>query len=109
MKQVIPEAMLRHMEDREVISDNQDRFTLGKSCLTNLVAFYEVLSASVDKSRWTTWTSARSLTWSPTIFFSPNWKDMDLRDGPMDEKLVVRSYPDSAHQWLNVQMEISDE
>jgi len=30
-----------HMEDREVIWDSKQDFTKGKSCLTNLVAFYD--------------------------------------------------------------------
>lgn len=39
MKQILMEAMLRHVEDRKMMLDNQQGFTKGKSCLTNLVVF----------------------------------------------------------------------
>ncbi|CAM5108567.1 unnamed protein product [Natator depressus] len=51
MEQVLKESILKHLEERKVIRKSQHGFTKGKACLTNLIAFYDEITGSVDEGK----------------------------------------------------------
>ncbi|CAM4494475.1 unnamed protein product [Lepidochelys olivacea] len=51
MEQVLKESILKHLEERKVIRNSQHGFTKGKSCLNNLIAFYDKITGSVDEGK----------------------------------------------------------
>ncbi|CAM5114232.1 unnamed protein product [Eretmochelys imbricata] len=51
MEQILKESILKHLEERKVIKNSQHRFTKGKSCLTNLIVFYDKIIGSVNEGK----------------------------------------------------------
>ncbi|CAM5095586.1 unnamed protein product [Natator depressus] len=51
MEQVLKESILKHLDERKVIRNSQHGFTKGRSCLTNLIAFYDEITDSVDEGK----------------------------------------------------------
>ncbi|CAM4573163.1 unnamed protein product [Caretta caretta] len=51
MEQVLQESILKHLEERKVIRNSQHGFTKGKSCLINLIAFFDKITGSVDEGK----------------------------------------------------------
>jgi len=51
MEQLILQVIHKQVEEKKVIRSSQRGFTKGKSCLTNLMAFYNGMTGWVDEGR----------------------------------------------------------
>uniref|UniRef100_A0A8B9V0B7 Reverse transcriptase domain-containing protein n=1 Tax=Anas zonorhyncha TaxID=75864 RepID=A0A8B9V0B7_9AVES len=51
LEHLVLDAISKQLEEKKVMRSSQHRFTKGKSCLTNLVAFYDGITSWVDEGR----------------------------------------------------------
>ncbi|KAK4815046.1 hypothetical protein QYF61_013922 [Mycteria americana] len=51
MEQIILSAITRHVEDNQGIKPSQHGFRKGRSCLTNLISFYDKVTCLVDEGK----------------------------------------------------------
>jgi len=51
MEQLILEVIIKQVEEKNVIRSSQHGFTKGKSCLTNVIAFYDGVTGWADEGR----------------------------------------------------------
>jgi len=51
MKQLILDVIIKQVEENKVIRSSHHGFTKGKSCLINLIAFYDDMTGWVDEGR----------------------------------------------------------
>ncbi|GAB0202498.1 mitochondrial enolase superfamily member 1 [Grus japonensis] len=51
MEQIILSAITWHVQDNQVIRPSQHGFMKGRSCLTNLISFYDKVTCSMDEGK----------------------------------------------------------
>jgi len=90
MEQLIPATTSRHMKDKKVIGSTQHGFTKGKSCLTNLMTFYDEMTDLVHKGR------GMNIVY---LDFSKAF-DIVLRK-ILTEKLTKNGLDEETENWLN--------
>lgn len=93
-----------------MIRDRQHGITKDKSCLTKLMAFYNEVTASVEKGRAldVIYLDLCKISYIVSYNNLPvNGKYTGLMDGLLDKELVGVPHLKSYSQWLNVQGETS--
>lgn len=83
MEHNLLDVLSRHMDDRMII-DSQHDLTKGRSCVTNLVTFYNGVSVTVIREEqlvFSILTSIRPLTLYHTASLTLNCRAMCLLDG----------------------------
>ncbi|KAJ7405774.1 hypothetical protein BTVI_67747 [Pitangus sulphuratus] len=71
MEQIIRSAITQHLQDGQGSRPSQHKFRRGRSCLTNLISFYDQVTHLVDEGKVVDvpmQTSAKPLTLSPIIY-----------------------------------------
>ena len=51
MEEIILSAITQHIQDNQVIRPSQHGFMKGRSCLTNLISFYDKVTHLVDEGK----------------------------------------------------------
>ena len=51
MEQIVLREITRHVRDKRGIRPSQHGFTKGRSCLTNLISFYDLVTCLVDEGK----------------------------------------------------------
>lgn len=49
MEQVFLKTISRHVKEKKITCSSQQRFSKGKSCLSNLISFYNEITVLMDE------------------------------------------------------------
>ncbi|PKU39042.1 rna-directed dna polymerase from mobile element jockey-like [Limosa lapponica baueri] len=76
MEQIILSAITWHVQNNQVTRPSQHRFMKGRSCLTNLISFYDTVTHLVDEGKAVDVVYPDFSKAFDTAFFWRNWLPM---------------------------------